>query len=164
MAFSMESTRLMLGDTLNHMADTSAQREIDKWITETFLPKKTGEGFSAQSLPLESGGSHRFAAVNSTGRKVGVVCTGSAMTAGGKLATGKLMKIRADMYFLLLAQADERFLVFVDQSMYSLMLKERQTGKVPKNIQFMLVDDLPEALAEALRQSQQAASEEVSPA
>jgi hypothetical protein len=46
-------------------------------------------------------------------------------TFSGKHAVGKLLKLRADMLFLLLANAPRSLVVLTERDMYDLCLKER---------------------------------------
>jgi hypothetical protein len=46
------------------------------------------------------------------------------MTAGGKHAVGKMLKIRSDMYFLLLAEAERRIVVLTEKDMNDRCIKE----------------------------------------
>jgi hypothetical protein len=52
------------------------------------------------------------------------------VTASNKVAVGKMPKIRSDMYFLLLAEAERRVVVLTEQSMYDQCLKEVAGGRV----------------------------------
>ena len=146
------------------MADTGVQREVAEWIIDRFLPAQFGGvAFRRREVRLQSGGLHQFAAVSEDGRRVGSICTGRARTARAKLAVGKMNKIRADMFFLLTAQCDERFLVFTDREMFDLMQREKnEFRRVPKEIE-LLFAALPEELRERLDRSQARASEEVTP-
>lgn len=144
------------------MADTLAQREAALWLTSAFLPVRYGAAFSRQDVPLNTGGIHSFAAVSSTGTRVGSVCTGTAKTTGGKTAAGKLTKVRADLYFLLLAKCDERFLIFTDPGMHDLLIREQnEFARVPRSIELILAP-LPRSLAERVHRAQSTASAEVS--
>ena len=145
------------------MADTSVQRLVADWVNEVFLPTRMSGVFQERRVRLNTGGEHRFAAVSSCGRKVGSISTGSAQTSGGKLGVGKLTKIRADMLFLLLADADDRFIAFVDRTMLHKIQTEKAEGRVPHEIELIFVEGLPPDLSARLAEAQKEASNEVSP-
>jgi hypothetical protein len=145
------------------MADTSVQGEVARFICDTVLPARYGQSFSRERIRLSSGGDHSFAAVSADRRIVGTICTGSASTAGGKLAVGKLNKVRADLYFLLLAEAETKFIVAVQPVMRGLLTAERdEYRRIPSDIEIVGAD-IPAELRARLRISQDEASAEVSP-
>jgi hypothetical protein len=76
---------------------------------------------------------------------------------------GKLNKVRADLYFLLLAEADQKFIVAVQPVMRGLLIAERdQYKRIPSSIEIVEAE-LPPELSGRLRRSQDEASVEVSP-
>lgn len=146
------------------MADTSVQVEIASYICDNVLPEAFGAPFSRERIQLSSGGNHSFAAVSSDRRMVGTICTGAASTANGKLAVGKLNKVRADLYFLLLAEAERKFIVVVQPVMRQLLTSERdEFRRIPSNIE-IIGANLPPKLLDRLAAAQKEASVEVSPA
>jgi hypothetical protein len=48
-----------------------------------------------------------------------------------------MLKIRSDMFFLLLAQTERRLVILTERDMYDQCLKEIAGGRVPKSIEFM---------------------------
>lgn len=145
------------------MADTTAQREVSNWILSSYLKERFGEIFTRRRLQLETGGIHEFAAVSPDGKMVGTVITSQAKTAAGKLGVGKLTKVRADLYFLVLTRSEVRFVVFTDAEMYSLVKREQSEFKrIPASIRLLLAD-LPDELRSRLDTAQGEASQEVSP-
>ena len=78
------------------MADSSPQIAVADWINREWLPHRMGETFFRAKVRLVSGGEHSFASVNADKTAVGTVCT-SGPRNGGKL------KVRSDLYFLLMA-------------------------------------------------------------
>ena len=90
------------------------------------------------------------------------ISTSSGITSGGKNPSGKIQKLRADMLFLLMTNVDKRLIVLTEKSMYDLCLKEKANGRVPQEVEFVLVE-LPETLAAALHNAKSIASKEVSP-
>lgn len=139
------------------MADSSPQIAVADWINREWLPHRMGETFFRSKVRLLSGGERSFASVNADKSAVGTICT-SGPRAGGKT------KVRSDLYFLLMAQATRRFVVFTDPAMDAYFAEERRKGQIPKEIGFMFASGIPEDLMERLRKAQQNAAEEVSPA
>lgn len=137
------------------MADSSPQIAVADWINREWLPHRMGETFFRAKVRLVSGGEHSFASVNADKTAVGTVCT-SGPRNGGKL------KVRSDLYFLLMAQATRRFVVFTDPAMDAYFAEERRRGQIPKDIGFMLASGIPPELMERLRAAQRSASDEVS--
>ena len=133
-------------------------------MCERFLPEHFGGVFSRQRMPLVTGGDHSFAAVSADRRIVGTITTAAAAGPAGKLAVGKLNKVRADLYFLLLAEADKKFLVDVQPIMHQFLIAEQAEYKrIPADVEIIHAD-LPTELADLLRAAQQAASAEMLPA
>jgi hypothetical protein len=93
---------------------------------------------------------------------VAPISTSGGKTARGKLGVGKLQKLRADMYFLLLADAGRRLMILTEADMFDVCKKEKQGGRIPDSIEFFLVG-LPDELAERLNKAREVASGEVSP-
>ena len=91
------------------------------------------------------------------------ITTSDARTASGKLAVGKLTKVRADMSFLMMTNATTKVMAFTEEDMYELFCKERELGRVPHSIELLLVK-LPVGLQERLATSKKEASDEVRPA
>lgn len=144
------------------MADTRTQRLIADWLREEWLPSQLSERFVHRGVSLSTGGEYRFDAVSASGGTVVSLSTSRARTAGGKLGVGKLTKVRADMLFLLLANANRRVVVLTDAEMYEQFEKERKLGRVPPNIEIRFAE-LPERLAAPLAEAQSRASAEVRP-
>ncbi len=144
------------------MADTRVQLEVEDWVRREWLPKQFGEQFSRERLRLAPGGVFEFDAVNRDFSVVATISTSCARTVTGKRAVGKMMKLRSDMFFLLLADAKRRYLVLTDQSMFAECEKERASGRIPASIEFFYAP-IPTELAKRLAASQQVASEEVRP-
>jgi hypothetical protein len=146
------------------MADTSVQSDVAHWICDTFLPKHFGQPFSRRRMPLITGGSHSFAGVSEDSLTVGTICTGSAARASGGLAVGKLNKVRADLYFLLLSVCERRFIAVTQPVMHELLrMEQEQYKRIPADVEIIHVE-LPPELQERLAAAQKEASLEVSPA
>lgn len=145
------------------MADTRVQRNAALWVRENWLPQRYGISFRNEAVALSSGGQYRFDAISEDNSTVAAISTSRATRASGGLAVGKLNKIRADMFFLLLARAQRRLLVLSELEMYERCLAERDRGRVPDMIEIVHAQ-LPEQLSNQLKQSREEASLEVRPA
>lgn len=73
---------------------------------------------------------------------------------------GKMLKIRSDMYFLLLADAQRRLMVLTEADMFAQCQKETAGGRVPKTIEFFHAE-IPPELRERLVVSRGIASGEI---
>ena len=138
------------------MADTSPQFVVADWINREWLPHRMGEPFFRAKVGLVSGGEHSFACVNADKTAVGTICTSPLRTGSGKT------KVRADLYFLLMAKATRRFVVFTDPEMDGYFQGERRKGRIPADVGFLLVEGVPAELMQRLRIAQRSASDEVS--
>jgi hypothetical protein len=144
------------------VADTRVQIEVEDWIRNTHLPTVFGQRLHRERVRLSSGGEFDFDGVSDDKKIVVSVSTSGASTASGKPAVGKLTKIRADVLFLLLAEAESRVLCLSEQDMFELCEKEMRTGRLPKEIQLLRVE-LPSDLAQRLKAARDAASREARP-
>jgi hypothetical protein len=111
---------------------------------------------------LSSGGEFEFDAVSEDGAMLVSISTSQARMSSGKLGVGKLMKIRSDMLFHLLAEAPRNVMVFTETCMQEQLLKEQEKGRTPEDMEFMLVE-LPRELAMELAASRRRSSREVRP-
>ena len=145
------------------MADTRVQLQVEDWIRKHWMPKKYGQSFYRERVRLSSGGVFDFDAVSTDEKTVATISTSGAKTATGKPAVGKALKVRSDIFFLLLAEAEERICVLTEEDMYDFWLRELDAGRVPPTVKFALAD-IPAELREKLSTSRQKASREVSPA
>jgi len=144
------------------MADTRVQLQVEDWVRKEWMPQHYGMKFRRERVSLSSGGVFDFDAVSDDDSIVATISTSGATTASGKHAVGKLLKIRSDMFFLLLVKAQRRIVVLTEPDMYDLCLKEQQGGRVPSSIEFVLAA-IPDHLAGKLKESRRSASQEVSP-
>lgn len=144
------------------MADTRVQLEVEDWVRREWMLTQYGEPFYRERLLLTSGGYFDFDAVSADRSIAATISTSGAKTASGKHAVGKLLKIRSDMYFLLLANVLRRVVVLTEHDMYELCLKESAGGRVHGDIEFVHVE-IPTDLATRLTAARSKASEEVSP-
>jgi hypothetical protein len=144
------------------VADTRVQLEVEDWVRLHWMPKEFGTQFHRERLPLTSGGVFDFDAASVDRRIAATISTSGATTASGKSAVGKLLKIRSDMFFLLLSKVERRLVVLTENDMYDRCLKEREGGRVPKEIEFFCAT-IPAELQKRLQKARSASSEEVSP-
>lgn len=103
-----------------------------------------------------------FDGVSADGSIAVAISTSGAKTASGKLAAGKLLKIRSDMFFLLLAEVQRRIVVLTEPDMYDLCQKELTGGRIPSSIEFIHAE-IPVELRSRLVTARAVASREVSP-
>lgn len=145
------------------MADTRVQLEVEDTVREGWMRQRFGQPFYRNRVRLSSGGVFDFDAVSEDRSIVASISTSSARTSSGKHAVGKLMKLRSDMLFLLLAEgANQKYIILTEKSMHELCLKEQANGRAPKEVQFLLAEISPE-LEQRLVRARHAASKEVSP-
>lgn len=146
------------------MADTKAQIEAEKWIRETYLPNKYGQTFREKNLDLRSKGQFKFDAVSDDNETVVVISTSAGLTASGKLATAKLMKIRSGAFWFLMLERSpkNKFMIFTKQSMIDIVNDEKRKGRFPEDFEIIKVD-LPPDLAAKILLAQKAAADEVTP-
>jgi len=111
---------------------------------------------------LTSGGVFDFDAVSADKSIVASISTSGARTVSGKNATGKLMKLRSDMLFLLLSNAPRKIIVLCELDMHLLCQREGVNGRTPKEIEFFHAP-LPDELALKLAAARKRGSDEVSP-
>lgn len=71
-----------------------------------------------------------------------------------------MLKIRSDMYFLLLAEAERRLVVLTEFDMHGQCQKEAAGGRVPKSIEFVHAE-IPANLRARLVASRGLASSEL---
>ena len=143
------------------MANTSVQREVEAWVRAS-LSRKHKREFSSYQAPLASGGTFAFDAVSHDRKVVACISTSGYRTASGKGGSGKIHKIRSDMFFLLLARgARHRLAVFTESDMLGFWKTEQDNGRLPKSIT-LVPALLPEVLDRRLRRARRRSSREVS--
>ena len=144
------------------MADTRIQLEVEDWVRRNWMPVAFGRKFRRERLKLRSGGMFDFDAVCDQESIVATISTSSSLTSGGKHGVGKMMKLRSDMLFLLMAPAERRIVVLTEQDMYARCLSERDGGRVPPEIEFALAE-IPDDLRTKLNRARSESSREVYP-
>jgi hypothetical protein len=126
------------------------------------MPKIFGQQFYKERVKLTCGGFFEFDAVSEDKTIVANISTSGARTASGRHAVGKKMKLRSDIYFLLLTKAPRKLIVLCESDMHALCKREYDAGRIPKEIEFLLVS-LPAKLAIKLAAARRISSNEVSP-
>jgi hypothetical protein len=144
------------------MADTRCQGECEAWVREKWMPKIFGQPFHKERLRLTSGGSFEFDAVSQDKSIVANISTSGSRTATGKHAVGKKLKLRSDIFFLLLRKAKRKAIILCEPDMLSLCKREYEAGRIPKDIEFFHAP-LPRSLAAKLALARKISSDEVSP-
>ncbi len=144
------------------MADTRIQAKVEKWVREQWMPTQYGQKFHRDQVRLSPGGVYSFDAVSEDGTIIAAISTSGATTSGGKRGIGKLLKIRSDIYFLLLADTQRRLVLLTEQDMYELCEQEKANGRVPAHIEFVHVQ-IPADLDRELQAARRVASNEVAP-
>ncbi|MFI5089381.1 MAG: hypothetical protein ACHP7P_04925 [Terriglobales bacterium] len=144
------------------MADTRVQLEVEDWVRCEWMPSRFSQQFFRERVRLSPGGVCDFDAVSGDRKIVAAISTSGARTAASKYAVGKILKIRSDMYFLLLADTERRVVVLTERDMYDQCMKEVAGGRVPPLIEFVHAQ-IPAELDKRLRASRRVASSEVLP-
>ena len=144
------------------MADTKVQLEVEEWVRSHWMPTKFGISFLGKKVSLTSGGAFDFDAVSGDQKFVATISTAGAYTSSGRRGVGKIQKVRSDIYFLLLTDAERLVAVLTEQDMFDYWKREVEIGRVPSSIEFSLAE-LPAELRAKLEESRAKASKEVSP-
>ncbi len=96
------------------------------------MPIEFGCDFSRNRLILTSGGVFDFDAVSKDRKIAACISTSGGKTVSGKYAVGKLLKIRSDILFLLLAKEPEkRVIILTEPDMFDVCTKEKVGSRVP---------------------------------
>ena len=139
------------------MADTTTQRDVEEWIREKWLRDRFRQKFEKKRVSLTSGGMFEFDGVSEDEKVVANISTSSLKTASGNWGSGKVNKIRSDIYFLVLASGvAKRLMLLTERDMFEACLLEQDHGRVPNCIQFRHVEisgDLDAELEESRRQA-----------
>ena len=144
------------------MADTRVQLEVEDWVRRNWMPMTFGKQFRRERIRLRSGGMFDFDAVCDDDQIIATISTSSSLTSGGKHGVGKMMKLRSDMLFLIMAEATRRIVVLTEHDMYDRCLGEKNSGRVPPEIEFALAE-IPDELRTRLKSAKAKSSLEVSP-
>lgn len=142
------------------MASSHVQKQCEIWIVRHWLPKKLGVMFSTRKLQLQGRKYFEFDAVSAEANVVANISTASAYTHRGAVSAGSRSKIRADCLMLSLVNAERRMLLLTELSMFQLSSKEQLAGRLPLDIEIVLVE-LPSEMRVELEQARGVASKEV---
>jgi hypothetical protein len=141
------------------MADTRVQLEVEDWVRRNWMPIQYGVNFSRERLRLRSGGVFDFDAVSEDHSIVATISTSGAKTSGGNYATGKMLKLRSDMLYLMMVEAKRRVIVLTERDMCEQCEKELKAGRLPKEIEFVCAE-IPDELRRRLVAGREKASGE----
>lgn len=144
------------------MADTRVQLEVEDWVRTNWMKEKFGQSFHRERIALRSGGVFDFDAVSADRLVVATISTSGSKTSSGKHAVGKMLKLRSDMYFLLLAETKRRIVVLTEKDMFDQCIKEKESGRVAKEIEFFCAE-IPIEMNQKLIAARGRASSEVRP-
>ena len=150
------------GQGADKVADTRVQTMVENWVQREWMPERYGQRFSREPVLLSSGGHFNFDAVSADGNIIAVIFNERLETASGKHAVGKMLKVRSDLFFLLLTGAERRIALLTERDMYERWLREVENGRVPNCIEFVHVE-IPNELNSKLEKSRRKASREVTP-
>jgi hypothetical protein len=130
------------------MADTRLLKTKVEPHVRSWLTTKFGQPFRSESLLLSGvkGGAayHEFDAVSDNKKIVCGIKTASWKTSSGKRGAGKIQGAYAELYFLSLVDAEEKYLVLTDPEFYE-NLKRDSEGALAAGIELLrceLPDDL----------------------
>ena len=121
------------------MADTRVQVVTEDWIRCEWMLRRYGRYFSSERANLSSGGVFSFDAVSDGGAIVANISTSGLKTAHGSHGSGKVLKVRSDLFFLLLAESTRKLMLLTETDMHEYWLKEAGNGRVPGCIEFVHV-------------------------
>ena len=144
------------------MADTRTQTRVEDWIRREWLQERFGQEFHRERRTLSSGGEFDFGAVSADKQIVACISTSRGRTSGNKYPAGKVNKLRGDMLFLIMTDAEQRLIVLTDEGMLGICEKEKDNGRVPKGVDFLLAR-LPADIEAELAEARERASKEVRP-
>lgn len=144
------------------MADSRVALEAEDWVRREWLSQKYGQKFHRERLQLNAGGVFDFDAVSEDNTIIANISTSGGITSGSNIPSAKLQKLRADMLFLIMVEAEKKLIILTEKDMFDLCQKEKQNGRVPLEIEFVQAE-LPDTLAKSLKEARAVASKEVSP-
>lgn len=130
------------------MANTNFLKEKVEPCVRDWLAHKFGQPFHSEFLPLTAAkgrvARHEFDAVSEDRNIVCGIKTASWKTSGGKRGSGKIHGAYAELYFLSLVEAAEKYLVLTDAEFFE-NFKRDAKGKLAPGIE-ILHFELPEDL------------------
>ncbi|PJI37618.1 hypothetical protein [Ferrovibrio sp.] len=143
------------------MAHTGVQIEVEDWVRENWMSDQFQQRFYRNRIKLESGGVFDFDAVSEDKSIAACISTSGGKTSRGKLAVGKLHKLRSDMLFLHMAVGvTQKLMILTELDMLELCEKEKTNGRTPSDIAFRHAP-IPEDLQARLIKAREIASKEM---
>jgi len=129
------------------MSSKLFQREFEKWVVDSWLPKIYGVPFRKQKLIMQNRGVFVFDAVSEDMKIIGNINTTEIYTLGGKpyITSKNKDSLRSDCLMLALRSAEVKLIIFRDTYMHSFALNEQSEGRLPLDIKFCLAE-LPDYL------------------
>jgi hypothetical protein len=129
------------------------------------LSERIGQRFTKRLLTVgkRSDGSdrtHEFDAVSTDGRIVAGIKSSSGKTSGGNFPSGKVASAYQELFFLSLADAENRILVLTNPDFYEIM-RNHTDGCLSGGLKLLLIPLAPDLLERA-NAAQQEASQEMS--
>jgi hypothetical protein len=140
------------------MANTAALQGAIEWVRGE-LERRHQRTFAKSPVDLRTGGVHTFNAVASDRSVVATITNHSGLTSGGKKPVGKIKSAIADLYWLSVVDAPQRFLVLTNRDFHSILDKELKGG-LAEGLSLVHLE-LPADLANAVAGVSRAASEEM---
>ena len=144
------------------MANTTAQKRAREWIIAHWMPANLDAHFERRDVSLASGGTAPLDAVSEDGTIGAIISTSLAETPSDPVGRGKLSKLRADLYFMLLATGiKRRLIIFTEPSMQRLADQERADGRIPRDIETLLARITDQGVRDRLDRARENASREM---
>lgn len=143
------------------MADMRIQLEVEDWVRRNWMPAHFGKRFFRERLQIRSGGVFDFDAVSENVSIVATILTSGSKTSGLRPAVGKILKLRSDMLFLIMVEAQRRVIVLTEPDMFDQCKKQSAGGRVPPEIEFVCAE-IPNELRARLVDARLKASRESS--
>jgi hypothetical protein len=143
------------------MANSRFRITVEEYVRE-WMRQAFGHTFRAAPIQLCDGGMFDCDAVSTAGTVIACICTNAGITISGKKATPKLHKIRSDILPLLRATANRRIIALTNSPMYELCREQARAGRLPREIELVLVP-LPVAIHDQLVIDHEEAAAEVMP-
>jgi hypothetical protein len=109
------------------------------------MPAHFGAKFSRERLRLRSGGVFDFDAMSEDQTLVTTISTSGSKTSGGQNAVGKILKLRSDMLFLTMVEAQRRVIILTERDMCDQCERKLAAGRFPPEIEFFCAE-IPDQL------------------
>lgn len=113
------------------MANTKyLKTEVEGYVRGE-LQRRFGQPFASTFLRLITGGEHEFDAVSDDRSIVASIKASSGLTSGGRRPNGKYNDNIAELYYLSLVKAEQRFLVLTSPEFHALLLRKLKDRIAP---------------------------------